>query len=65
MVVINNPNMPGAGFQTDTNIVSFLYRDQHLEALPLMSKKEVAEQILKRIEGMMALEPKTKKQRKK
>lgn len=57
LVVINNPNMPGAGFQTDTNIVNFLFRDQTLESLPLMTKREVASQILKRVERLLVKQP--------
>ena len=53
MIVINNPMLPGAGFQTDTNIVHFLHRDATLESLPLLPKSKVAEEIFDRIEKML------------
>ncbi len=53
MIVINNPKVEGAGFRVDTNVVSFLYRDNTLEALPLMSKKDVAHEILIRVEELL------------
>ncbi len=50
LIVINNPNVPGAGFQVDTNIVTFLDRDNRIESLQLMTKPKVAREILRRIE---------------
>jgi phosphopantothenoylcysteine decarboxylase/phosphopantothenate--cysteine ligase len=45
MVVANDVTRPGAGFDTDTNIVSLFSRDgSHLD-LPQMSKLEVAHRI--------------------
>lgn len=46
MIVANNVKAEGAGFGTDTNIVTIYKRDGSAEELPLMSKKEVAAKIL-------------------
>ncbi len=45
MIVANNLKQPGAGFGTDTNIVTLITKDQTLE-LPLLSKEEVAEELI-------------------
>lgn len=45
-IVANNVTEPGAGFNFDTNIVSFVFPDQKVEKLPLLSKDEVAREIL-------------------
>ena len=47
MIVLNNPNTPGAGFGTDTNIVTLIDRKSS-ERLPIMSKYDVANKILDR-----------------
>lgn len=47
MIVVNNPNTPGAGFDVDTNVVTIVTPEGE-ESLPLMSKDEVAQEILKR-----------------
>ncbi len=46
MIVANDVTAAGAGFNTDTNIVKFLYADGRIEELPQMAKTEVAERIL-------------------
>ena len=48
LVVANDVTQPGAGFDVDTNRVTFVTK-LHEETLPLMSKREVAERILNRI----------------
>ena len=48
MIVANNLSVAGAGFGTDTNVVTLITRDGE-EALEKMSKDEVAHQILNRI----------------
>ena len=48
LVVVNDVTQPGAGFDVDTNRVTFVTK-LHEETLPLMSKREVAERILNRI----------------
>ena len=45
MIVANNLRVKGAGFSGNTNVVTLITRDQE-EALPLMSKNEVAHAIL-------------------
>jgi phosphopantothenoylcysteine decarboxylase/phosphopantothenate--cysteine ligase len=53
MIVANNIVEPGAGFQGDTNIVTIFKRDGTSLALPLMSKQEVAINLLTEIEQML------------
>jgi phosphopantothenoylcysteine decarboxylase/phosphopantothenate--cysteine ligase len=48
LVVVNNPQVPGAGFGTDTNVVTILNRWKKSEALPKLTKREVADAILDR-----------------
>ncbi len=45
MIVANDVTMPGAGFNVDTNIVTFITKDG-MEHLPQLSKAEVAEKLL-------------------
>lgn len=45
MIVANNLKVSGAGFGTDTNVVTLIKRDEAKE-LPLLSKDEVAKAIL-------------------
>lgn len=47
MIVANDVTRPGAGFDVDTNIVTLITKDWQ-EALPMMSKAEVAQRILDR-----------------
>ncbi|MGI2336536.1 MAG: bifunctional phosphopantothenoylcysteine decarboxylase/phosphopantothenate--cysteine ligase CoaBC [Dehalogenimonas sp.] len=49
LIVANDVNAPGAGFGTDTNKVTLLFKDGRVEDLPLMSKREVAASVLDRI----------------
>ncbi len=49
MIVANNVTLPGAGFNTDTNIVKILYKDGRIEDLPKMSKEEISKNILDKI----------------
>ncbi|MCB0725093.1 MAG: bifunctional phosphopantothenoylcysteine decarboxylase/phosphopantothenate--cysteine ligase CoaBC [Ignavibacteriae bacterium] len=50
LIVLNNPNTEGAGFGTDTNVVTFIDKDDK-EELPLMSKYEVANKIIDKFVG--------------
>ena len=52
MVVANDATEPGAGFGVDTNRVTFV-TERGDEPLPLMSKAEVADAILDRVETML------------
>ena len=49
MIVANDVSLKGAGFNTDTNIVKFLYPDGQVEALEILSKDEVASILLDRV----------------
>jgi len=49
VIVVNDVSREDAGFEADTNAVKILYRDGHMEELPLMPKEEVADQLLDRI----------------
>jgi len=46
MIVVNNPNVEGAGFGYDTNQVTVIFGDGRSESLPLMPKTELADKIL-------------------
>jgi phosphopantothenoylcysteine decarboxylase/phosphopantothenate--cysteine ligase len=50
LIVANNPNVPGAGFEVDTNQVTLIDKRGKVEKLPLLSKKEVASKILDKVE---------------
>ncbi len=48
MICANNLKVDGAGFGTDTNVVTLIRKDD-MKELPMMSKEEVAENILNEI----------------
>ncbi len=48
MIVANNLKVAGAGFGTDTNVVTLITRED-VQELPIMTKEEVAHAILDRI----------------
>lgn len=52
LVVANNVNEIGAGFQGDTNIVTFYRKDNSIKKLPIMSKKEVALALLEEVDSL-------------
>jgi phosphopantothenoylcysteine decarboxylase / phosphopantothenate---cysteine ligase len=49
LMVANDVRLPGAGFDTDTNVVKILDAEGGVEDLPLLSKREVAHRILDRV----------------
>ena len=51
LMVANEVGKPEAGFASDTNRVILVARDGTAEALPLLSKREVAARLLDRIEA--------------
>jgi phosphopantothenoylcysteine decarboxylase / phosphopantothenate---cysteine ligase len=53
LVVVNDATEPGAGFGVDTNRVTLVSGDGADEALPIMSKSDVADAILDRVEGLL------------
>jgi len=48
MIIANNLKVKGAGFGTDTNIVTIITKDE-VKELDILSKDEVAEKILDEI----------------
>jgi phosphopantothenoylcysteine decarboxylase/phosphopantothenate--cysteine ligase len=50
LIVVNDALEPGAGFEGDTNRVTILDRDGGRKAVPLASKREVADAILDEVE---------------
>jgi phosphopantothenoylcysteine decarboxylase/phosphopantothenate--cysteine ligase len=52
-VVLNNATEPGAGFGVDTNRVTVIARDGKPEELELMSKTDLAEVLLDRVERVL------------
>ena len=53
LLVVNDATEPGAGFEVATNRVTLLAPDREDEVLPLLSKDEVADQILDRVEVLL------------
>nr|WP_263328048.1 bifunctional phosphopantothenoylcysteine decarboxylase/phosphopantothenate--cysteine ligase CoaBC [Neobacillus sp. Marseille-Q6967] len=53
MIVANNVSSEGAGFGTDTNIVTVYKRDGAKIELPMMTKKEVAARIIGEIAAVL------------
>jgi phosphopantothenoylcysteine decarboxylase/phosphopantothenate--cysteine ligase len=49
LFIANDVSVPGAGFETDTNIVHFVYRDGKTEELPKAAKPEIARMIFDKI----------------
>lgn len=52
LVVANDVTRAGAGFDTDTNAVSLVWPGGEVEELPLLSKRELAERLLDRVEKL-------------
>lgn len=53
LIAANNVLEPGAGFESDTNIVTLIDGTGKAEKLPLMSKDEVAHRVLDRVVSML------------
>lgn len=53
LIVVNNPNVPGAGFEVDTNQVTLIDKRGKIEKLPLLSKREVAGKILDKVKLLL------------
>jgi phosphopantothenoylcysteine decarboxylase/phosphopantothenate--cysteine ligase len=53
LVVANDATEAGAGFGTETNRVTLVHRNGDIEHLPLMSKRDVADAILDRVERLL------------
>jgi phosphopantothenoylcysteine decarboxylase/phosphopantothenate--cysteine ligase len=54
VIVLNSLNDKGAGFGTDTNKVTFIFKNKKSKALPLMSKQQVAEELLQEVVKLLA-----------
>lgn len=52
LIVLNDPKVAGAGFDTDTNQVTLIDKNEHIEEIPLMSKHQIAEKIIEKIIAM-------------
>jgi phosphopantothenoylcysteine decarboxylase/phosphopantothenate--cysteine ligase len=48
-IVANDVSQEGAGPEVDTNIVTLILKDGHVEELPKMSKRELSREILKQL----------------
>ncbi len=46
IIVANDLTIPGAGFQSETNQATLLWHDGRIEALPLMTKADLATHIV-------------------
>ncbi len=53
LIVANNVKVAGAGFAHDTNVVTLISKDANIE-LPLMSKDDVAHELLSEIRSMLS-----------
>lgn len=54
MIVANDVKAEGAGFGTDTNVVTFYFRDGRKRELALMSKLDVSFEMLKEMTALKA-----------
>jgi phosphopantothenoylcysteine decarboxylase / phosphopantothenate---cysteine ligase len=54
LIVMNNPGVEGAGFGSETNVVTLLSPDGTAEKLPRKSKTDVANDILDRVVRLIA-----------
>ncbi len=53
LMVVNDVSQPGAGFDSDTNVVKILDAQGGVQDLPLQSKRSVANRILDRVVSLM------------
>ncbi|MXZ74973.1 MAG: bifunctional phosphopantothenoylcysteine decarboxylase/phosphopantothenate--cysteine ligase CoaBC [Gemmatimonadetes bacterium] len=53
LVVYNDLTTEGAGFETDTNIVTLIHRDGREESLPLQSKSDVADRVMDEVAALL------------
>jgi phosphopantothenoylcysteine decarboxylase/phosphopantothenate--cysteine ligase len=54
LLVANNVTLPGAGFGTDTNIVTLFDKQGVIESLPIMDKRQVARHVMELIAKRLA-----------
>ena len=53
MLVVNDVTLPGAGFGSPTNIVTFLFPDGRRVDLPQLEKLEIGRQIVEEVENIL------------
>jgi phosphopantothenoylcysteine decarboxylase/phosphopantothenate--cysteine ligase len=53
LIVANDVTIEGAGFATDTNIVTIINREGQITALPIMSKEDVAVAIIDQVVNLV------------
>lgn len=53
LVVYNDLTAEGAGFETDTNIVTLIHRDGREESLPLQYKSDVADRVMDEVAALL------------
>lgn len=53
LIVVNNPSVPGAGFEVDTNQVTLIDKRGTTEKLPLLSKQEVATKMVDKVKLLL------------
>jgi len=53
MICLNDVSQEGAGFGTETNIMTLFFKDRSRIELPILSKGEVAKQIFSHIESQL------------
>jgi phosphopantothenoylcysteine decarboxylase / phosphopantothenate---cysteine ligase len=61
LIVANSFREEGAGFQTDTNVITMIDGTGRMEILPKMTKIKAAEKILDRVLQLVADRRKIKK----
>lgn len=57
LIVANDVTQEGAGFETDTNVVTLLWPDGRQEPLPLLPKSEVADRLLTAVRPLLKAKP--------
>ncbi len=50
LIVVNNPNVKGAGFKTDTNVITIIDKDFNVTLYDKMTKFEAAQKILDKLD---------------
>ena len=53
LIVANDISAPGIGFQSDSNQVTIIDRDENIENLPLKPKQDIADLLLDRILSLL------------
>jgi len=53
MIILNSLNEPGAGFNTPTNKVTVYFKKGEAVSIPLKSKQELSQDILKMIASIL------------